>query len=60
MSKANPLGLIGQYGYSDDDSDEEEITQKAFNDHPKDPISLSAPTTDAATIHPPPIQHCRK
>ncbi|GBP53844.1 hypothetical protein EVAR_42564_1 [Eumeta japonica] len=62
MSKVNPLaGLIGQYDYSDDDSDEDGFSKTNVN---KTDVSKLTPHTfvsqevETSTIHPAPIPHC--
>ncbi|XP_045499397.1 formin-binding protein 4-like [Colias croceus] len=57
MSKANPLGLLVNYGDSDD-SDDGGSAPKKPQGSVKLPTSYATNDHASAAIHPPPISHC--
>ncbi|XP_052755594.1 formin-binding protein 4-like [Galleria mellonella] len=62
MSKINPLaGLIGNYGDSDDDSDDNVSPVKSRNDSKVKNSAIQGPTMvsqTSASIHPAPVPYC--
>ncbi|KAM3955903.1 uncharacterized protein ACR2FA_010175 [Aphomia sociella] len=62
MSKSNPLaGLIGNYGDSDEDSDDGISASKSVNDLKPQNAAHQAPSVGShasASIHPAPVQYC--
>ncbi|CAG4993408.1 unnamed protein product [Colias eurytheme] len=57
MSKANPLGLLVNYGDSDDSDDGGSVPKKPQGSV-KLPTSYATNDHASAAIHPPPISHC--
>ncbi|XP_038213993.1 formin-binding protein 4-like [Zerene cesonia] len=57
MSKTNPLGLLVNYGDSDDSDDGSSVSKKP-QANAKLPTSYATNNHASAAIHPPPISHC--
>lgn len=66
MSKSNPLGLIANYGDSDDELEEPPVPSKKVESvkgmaYPGyEAVPNHQPASTPAGIHPAPIAHCRK
>lgn len=66
MSKSNPLGLIANYGDSDDELEDGPSTPtkrdnvKGLGYPGYEVVPNNQPTSIPAGIHPAPIPHCRK